>query len=208
MPLDLHELVKPQQTAIVAFECQVGIIGPDGPFPALVEAVRAGRMIERLAALMEAARAVGAQVVHATANTRPDGRGSSQNTRMQAAAARSRASKPFDPTSQQIVPELGPRPEDLVIGRLHGITPFYDTGLDAALRNLGIRTVIATGVSVNVGVTGLVFEAATRGYQVVLPRDCVAGIPADFVDSIIANSLSLLATVTTSEAIIAAWRAE
>ena len=45
-------------------------------------------------------------------------------------------------------------PRDIVVSRLHGMTPFTSTSLDQILRNLGIRTVIATGVSVNLGVMG------------------------------------------------------
>ena len=41
-----------------------------------------------------------------------------------------------------------------MVSRLHGMTPFTSTSLDQILRNLGIRTVVATGVSVNLGVIG------------------------------------------------------
>jgi len=52
------------------------------------------------------------------------------------------------------------------------------TELDPVLRNLGIRTIVAAGVSVNVALTNLVFDAVNAGYQVVVPRDAVAGLPA------------------------------
>ena len=40
-----------------------------------------------------------------------------------------------------------------------------------------MTTVVATGVSVNLGVLGLAIEACNLGYQVVVPRDAVAGHP-------------------------------
>ena len=40
-----------------------------------------------------------------------------------------------------------------------------------------------------------------------MPRDAVAGVPADYASSVIKYSLSLLATVTTTDDLIAAWRA-
>jgi biuret amidohydrolase len=43
------------------------------------------------------------------------------------------------------------------------------------------------------------------GYQVVIPRDAVAGLPADYVEAVFANTLSLVATLTTADAVIAAW---
>jgi nicotinamidase-related amidase len=80
-----------------------------------------------------------------------------------------------------------------------------ETDLDPVLRNLGVTTVIVVGVSVNVAVTGLVIDAVNRGYQVVLARDAVAGLPAAYADAVIDNSLSLLATVVSTDELISAW---
>ena len=41
---------------------------------------------------------------------------------------------------------------------------------------------------------------------VVGPRDAVAGIPADYASAIIDNTLSLLATITTTDVLIEAWK--
>jgi nicotinamidase-related amidase len=88
---------------------------------------------------------------------------------------------------------------------MHGIGPMWGTDLDPILRNVGVRTIIAVGVSVNIGITNLVMDAVNAGYQVVLPRDAVAGLPSDYAEAIIDNTLSLLATVTTSNEVIGAW---
>jgi biuret amidohydrolase len=58
---------------------------------------------------------------------------------------------------------------------------------------------------VNVGVTNLVMDAVNAGYQVVLPRDAVTGVPKEYADAVIDNTLSLLATVTTTDDVIGAW---
>jgi hypothetical protein len=50
-------------------------------------------------------------------------------------------------------------------------------------------------------------DAVNHGYQFVLPRDAVAGVPAAYADAVIDNSLSLLATVTSTDAVVAAWQA-
>ena len=47
-------------------------------------------------------------------------------------------------------------------------------------------------------------DAVNAGYQFVLPRDCVAGFPADYADAVIDNTLSLLAVVTTADDVIGA----
>ena len=79
------------------------------------------------------------------------------------------------------------------------------TDLDSILRNLGVSTVVAVGVSVNVAITNLVMDAVNAAYRVVLPRDAVAGIPADYCDAVIDNTLSLLASITTTDDLIGEW---
>lgn len=49
-------------------------------------------------------------------------------------------------------------------------------------------------------------DAVNRSYQFVLPRDAVSGYPREYAESIIDNTLSLLATVTTTDAVIDAWK--
>ncbi|HYD48121.1 MAG TPA: isochorismatase family protein, partial [Terriglobales bacterium] len=92
-----------------------------------------------------------------------------------------------------------------VVTRMHGVTPFHGTELDSLLRNMKIETVVATGVSVNVAITGLTMEAVNNGYQVVIPRDAVAGTPDEYVDSVLQHTLRLLATISTAEEIGRMW---
>jgi nicotinamidase-related amidase len=66
---------------------------------------------------------------------------------------------------------------------------------------------VATGVSVNLGVFGLVLTALDLGYQVVLVRDAVAGLPVEYAQSVIDNSLMLISTVVTSDELLGAWKA-
>ena len=133
-------------------------------------------------------------MVHCTNQTRPDGAGGAVNCRILGLADRLRREHGIAPTQAgtdgaRLVPELGEDPRDLVVARWHGLTPFTSTPLDQTLRNLDIRTVVATGVSVNVGILGLCLSAADLGYQVVLVRDAVAGVPAGYAESVIENTL-------------------
>ena len=93
-----------------------------------------------------------------------------------------------------------------MLSRYHGIGPMGGTDLDAVLRNLGVTTVVAVGVSVNLAITNLCMDAVNKGYRVVVPRDAVAGIPTDYANTIIDNMLSLLATITTTDALLEAWK--
>jgi hypothetical protein len=88
-------------------------------------------------------------------------------------------------------------PDDLVSYRYHGIGPVAGTDVDALLRNLGVTTVVLVGVSSNVGIPNGVFDLVNLAYEVVVPRDAIAGYPAEYTDVIVDNSISLVATVTT-----------
>jgi len=102
-------------------------------------------------------------------------------------------------------PELGVTESDIVLPRMHGLSPMNGTGLDPVLRNLGVRTIVAAGVSINVAITNLVFDAVNAGYQVVIARDAIAGLPPAYVDAVFENTLGLLATVTTTADLLAVW---
>ncbi|MFN8016587.1 MAG: cysteine hydrolase [Acidimicrobiales bacterium] len=199
----LVELADPRHTAIVTSEVQNGVVGEQSALPALAAA--AAPMVDRLAVLCRAGRAAGVRVVHATASRRADAAGSNENARLFLAVRKSPVALLPGSEAAQVVAALGPEPEDLVLDRLHGLNPMAGTDLDPILRNLGVRTIVVTGVSVNVAVTNLVMDAVNHGYQVVLPRDAVCGIPADYADAVIDNTLALLATLTTVDDLVAAW---
>ena len=104
-----------------------------------------------------------------------------------------------------MLPELGPEDSDVVLTRYHGLSPMGNTDLDAVLRNLGVTTIVATGVSVNIAITNLAFDLVNNGYQCVIPRDAVAGVPAEYADAVLENTLSLVATLTTSDELVKLW---
>ena len=42
-------------------------------------------------------------------------------------------------------------------------------------------------------------------YRVIVPRDAVAGVPTDYGAAVITNTLSLLATITTTDDLLKTW---
>lgn len=204
MPLDLAALVAPGHTAVVTSEVQNGVVGEHAALPELAR--EAGRtVLPALARLLPAARAAGVQVVHGTAYRRADGRGANTNARLFGAVRKAPVTLLPGSAEVEVAPELGPEPEDIVLSRTHGLGPMAGTDLDPVLRNLGVRTIVVTGVSVNVAVTNLVMDAVNRGYSVVLPRDAVCGVPAVYADAVIDNTLALLAAITTTDQLLDIW---
>ncbi len=208
----LQRLTVPPTTAVLTMELQVGIVGKGALLPALRDECVASGATRNAAVVCAAARRVGARVVHCTIEQRADGSGFALNSKISALAAKQHAAvgqwaTEIGTPGAELVPELGAQPGDLVMARLHGMSPFMSTSLDQVLRNMGVTTVVATGVSVNVGIFGLVVNAVDLGYQVIVVRDAVAGVPAEYAAAVIENSLSMLATIVTADELVEVWTA-
>jgi ureidoacrylate peracid hydrolase len=77
------------------------------------------------------------------------------------------------PNSGEIVPELAPRPGELVV-RGHTYDKFYGTPLDLALRGQGVRYLAIAGVVTEICVNCTLLSAANRDYRVTAVTDGVA----------------------------------
>lgn len=203
MAVDIRTLVDPAHTAVVTQELQNGVVGEDSALPELARA--AAPVIAAVHRLVVAARGAGVPVVHCTAERRADGLGSNANARLFQGVKKAPVKLLPGSDAVAVHPGVGVHETDLVLRRLHGVGPMGGTDLDAVLRNMGVTTIVGVGVSVNVAIPNFVMDAVNRGYQFVLPRDGVAGIPADYADAVVDNSLALLATVSTVDAVCAGW---
>jgi nicotinamidase-related amidase len=201
--LDLRPLVDPAHTALVTQECQRGVIGDRSALPELARAGQAA--LPNIAALVRAARAAGCRVVHCTAERRPDGQGANRNARIFGYMAKAPHPLHVGSESAAIVPEIEVAASDLVVSRLHGLSPFQGTELDFLLRNLGVATLVGVGVSVNVAIQNLAFDAVNAGYQVVIPRDAVAGFPREYVEMVFAHTLGAVATLVETADLLRVW---
>ena len=206
----LTGLLVPETTAVLTMELQNGVVGTGALMKALVDEVDRVGVRATAGRLCEAARGRGIQVVHCVAENRADGRGAADNCKVFAMNNRLRretGSTPIDQGTEgaKLVSELGPDERDIVVPRIHGLTPFTQTSLDQILRNMSIQTLVVTGVSVNMGIFGTVMSAVDLGYNVIIVRDGVCGVPREYADAVLENSLSLLATIATADEIIGAW---
>jgi nicotinamidase-related amidase len=205
MPLDLRQLVDPAHTALVTQECQGGVLGPEPAMPALLEVARKG-MIANAARLVRAARAASVPVVHCVAVRRPDGLGASRNARVFLGRRRSPVQLLEGTPPALPIPELGPEPGDLVLGRLHGVGPMGGTELAPVLRNLGATTIVGIGVSLNLGMVSFATDAVNQGFQFVMPRDAVCGAPEEYGEAMLEHTYALIATLPTTDQLIEIWK--
>lgn len=77
--------------------------------------------------------------------------------------------------SVEIVDELKPLADELVIDK-HGYDAFHNTNLDYALRSLGIKQLVCTGVMTDICVLSTITSALHYEYQIWAVRDATATI--------------------------------
>jgi biuret amidohydrolase len=199
----LADLAAPAHTAIVTQECQGAIMGPNAGLAALAEEARRVAL-PNITRLLPVARAAGVRVMHCLVQRRPDGLGSNHNAKI-FTIGRGTVDIAPGTLGAAVLPELGPEPTDLVLRRWHGVGPMGGTDLDAVLRNLEVSTIVVVGVSLNIAIPNLVMDAVNAAYRVIVPRDAVAGIPTEYGTAVIDNTLSLLATITTTDELLRVW---
>lgn len=193
-------------TVLLTVECQQGVVGTDSALPELAAEARSSGALHNVARLVAAAHEAGVQVLHAVAERRPDGRGANHNARLFRAAGRLPVQQHTGTTAVRLAPPIEVAEEDLVVRRLHGLSPIAGTDVDALLRNLGCRTLVVTGVSANIAIPNAVFDAVNLGYTAVVPADAIAGVPADYTPAMIRNTLALVATIATTDEVLACWK--
>lgn len=200
-----YSLADPEHTAVLVMEMQRGVVGDLATMRALADAVASENTVSSIARLLGVARSKAVRIVYCTAEWRADRAGTILTTPILSRLAGNPAHILQGTTAVDVIPELAPQENDLVSARLHGLTPFNGTSLDTWLRSLGIATIIATGVSVNIGIVGMCIEATNMGYHVVVPTDAVCGIPASYAADVLTNTIAMLGHLTTVDAIIDAW---
>jgi nicotinamidase-related amidase len=202
LPIRLSEVVAPAHTAVLTMEMQRGVIGDLAALPQLATEAADLGVVTQAARLLQAARACGAPVVHCLFHSEEGG---PLNAPLLTAMARLPTRLIAGSPAAELVHELGEQPSDVKVSRSHGVSPFGGTSLDSDLRRLGISTVVVAGVSVNLGVLGLAIEAVNLGYHVVVATDAVCGLPRDYAENVMRNSVALVATRATVEDVITAW---
>ncbi|TMR26259.1 cysteine hydrolase [Nonomuraea zeae] len=187
-------------------EMQRGVVGDLTKFPELVAACTRHDVVANAARLLHTARSAGLPVIHCTAAFRPDRAGSHTGNCPFIVSLLKDPDHMLEGTPAiEVIPEL--RDDgDLESRRHHGFSPFTGTALDMTLRSLGVSAVVALGVSLNLGIPGLALEAVNLGYRVTVVKDAVAGIPEDYAQAVMRNTISLLATRASTADLVEAWK--
>ncbi len=202
--------IDPETTAAVVVECQNDLIHETkaegrGVSGALARAVRQRGMLGNIARVLAAARAARVPVLYATIENRPGvPKPSCAIYRWSSGAELLRPGT----WGVQVHDAIAPQPADHVLERHLGVDPSYGSSVFATLRALGRRTLVVMGVSTNFAVEGTVRGAVNRMFDVIVVEDGCASAGDDYHEFSVRKILPLLATVTTTAAVVAALSGE
>jgi nicotinamidase-related amidase len=175
--------LRPGTTALLIVDMQRHSAHPDGTTLRKVRAAgyedvargfcdRLDLIVPNIRRLQDAVRAAGLEVIHVRiASMTADGRdrGPSHKKLGHAAAP--------DSGEAEILPALAPVGDELVFSKTAG-SVFCATNIEYVLRNLGIETLVVTGIVTTGCVHTAVTDAADRGFHVILVEDgCGALVP-------------------------------
>lgn len=104
--------------------------------------------------------------------------------------------------THEILDELKPDAYDLVL-RKTTVSGFASTGLEAAVRAMGIDSLVFSGISTNqcVGLTAM--DAADRGFRCVIVEDCSGATKQSYHDAALINFQRFMGRVASSSEIVA-----
>lgn len=160
--------LEPAETALVVIDLQRGILA----LPAAPNS--AAEVVERAADLCGAARAAGVLVVFVRVTPSPDG----ADALRPISDLPPHAPSQLSPDWAELAPELGVRPDDIIITKRQW-GAFYGTELDLQLRRRRVKTLVLCGISANIAIESTARDAYERGYNLVLVEDAIAARSAD-----------------------------
>jgi nicotinamidase-related amidase len=206
--------LNPATTALVIIDMQRDFLEPGGFGEALGNDVsRLAVVVPPLRTLLATARAVGLPVIHTREGHRTDlsdcppsklARGhltfgigdEGPNGRVLVRGERGHG----------IIDDLAPIAGEVVLDK-PGKGAFHATDLELMLRNLGITSLLVTGVTTEVCVHTTVREANDRGFECLVLEDCVGSYFADFHEvalRLVAAQGGIFGWVSSSPLVVAA----
>ncbi|MFT4166296.1 MAG: isochorismatase family cysteine hydrolase [Microlunatus sp.] len=167
--------LDPATTAVVLIEYQNDFTSEGGVLHgAVAEVMDSTDMLAKTKALVSAARAAGATIMHAPITF--------------VAGYHEISSHPYgilkgvvdgnafvkDSWGAAIVDDLAPQPGDIVVEGKRGLDTFASTNLDFILRSKGITTIVLGGFLTNCCVESTMRTGYENGYRVITVTDCTA----------------------------------
>jgi ureidoacrylate peracid hydrolase len=161
--------IQPEKTALIVHDLQRTFVS--GPFAP----ENSQQYVEKIRNLIQICRSKGIRVIYTKVAFRRDG------------ADMGLIGEFFEPIKKreiliddqkgtEIIDELAPLPDDVIIRKVDSYSAFHNTALESILRNLKIDTIILVGGATNVGVEAAARDAHSRGIKPIVLEDATFSI--------------------------------
>jgi biuret amidohydrolase len=167
IPASLEETISAQNTALIVYDMQVGIVR---------QIKNGGEVTDRVSRLVSSARAVGIRTFFTRhMSLPPELMGAFQcRTAMawQRVDSMEKVKPQFlrDSPAFQIIPELQPLPSEGIVDKIT-MSAFEGTYLEIALRDCGIRSFIIAGIALEIGIDPTCRQGSDLGFWPILVQD-------------------------------------
>ncbi len=201
----LDEKISPTHTAVVVVDMQNDFCDEKG-FVATkrgTDLTDTRAIIPRLVELLDMARKVKAKVVLVHMSTSDDDLTGPIMDRLKRVNASERTC-PEGSWGAELIPEIVPSADDIIVYK-NRYSAFIKSDLDKRLKDMGIKTLIMTGVATNVCVESTARDGYMLDFYIVVPQDLVACAHKELQDISMRNLKSYFATITSSKEIMAVW---
>ena len=201
MPMD------PQKTAVVLIEYQNDFTSEGGALHGAVQGVmESTNMLDNTRALVEAARAAGATIVHAPITFAPGyGEISAHPYGILKGVVDSTAFVKGE-WGAEIVDALAPAEGDIVVEGKRGLDTFATTNLDFILRARGIETIALGGFLTNCCVESTMRSAYEKGFEVITLTDAVGATSQPEHDNAITYDYPMFSKPMTADEYVSTLR--
>ena len=178
----------PHRTAVIVIDMQNDFGTPGGMFDSAgINIAPIRQIVKPIAAVLDEARAAGMVVIYTKQEHSPDlsdagGPSTPHWVKHQRIGLGREGTAPDgsptrvlvrDTWNTAIVPDLTPKPGDLVVGK-HRFNAFHGTALDSILRGRGIETLVFVGATTSICVESTLRDAMFRDYFCIILEDCTA----------------------------------
>ena len=167
IPSSLDEIISPQNTALIVYDMQVGIVGQ----------IKGGHEItKRTRSVLDAARSAGVRTFFTRHMSLPRELMGAFQCRTAMGWQRVDSMEKVKPLflrespAFQIVPELEPLRSEGIVDKIT-MSAFEGTYLGIALRDCGIRSFIIVGIALEIGIDPTCRQGADLGFWPILVRD-------------------------------------
>ena len=183
IPETIAEATRPETTALIVYDMQVGI---------LRQLPHGGAVLEQVLKVLAAARAAGVRVIFMRHMSLPKRLAGVFQLRQM--MMRQRKSSPEDvhpwflrdDPAFALSPELQVREDEAVLDKIT-MSAFEGTPLSIALRDCGLKSFVLCGVATEIGIEPTVRHGADLGFIPIVVENACGGGHADAAERAVAN---------------------